>query len=185
MFEITKNHQDAYEYYINERMAYPGGDYDFTFEDRFLIYHAPLRHQTVYIAIDMKTGLSVEICSRKNGVYMEHEYTELIPDIFNAIKYTGDRRYKNVFAADPLKVIDSIFRIVLPSFGYTVREEQIKLCKQMFLGMTGKRVSICEAEVGTGKTLAYLLAGLCAKRYENSMFGGDNPVTMAVHKPTR
>ena len=73
MFEITKNHQDAYEYYINERMAYPGGDYDFTFEDRFLIYHAPLRHQTVYIAIDMKTGLSVEICSRKNGVYMEHE----------------------------------------------------------------------------------------------------------------
>lgn len=78
MFEITKNHQDAYEYYINERMAYPGGDYDFTFEDRFLIYHAPLRHQTVYIAIDMKTGLSVEICSRKNGVYMEHEYTELI-----------------------------------------------------------------------------------------------------------
>lgn len=180
MFEITKNHQDAYEYYINECMAYPGGDYDFTFEDRFLIYHAPLRHQTVYIAIDMKTGLSVEICSRKNGVYMEHEYTELIPDIFNAIKYTGDRRYKNVFAADPLKVIDSIFRIVLPSFGYTVREEQIKLCKQMFLGMTGKRVSICEAEVGTGKTLAYLLAGLCAKRYENSMFGGDNPVTITT-----
>lgn len=41
MFEITKNHQDAYEYCINERMAYPGGDYDFTFEDRFLIYHAP------------------------------------------------------------------------------------------------------------------------------------------------
>ena len=180
MFEITKNHQDAYEYYINERMAYPGGDYDFTFEDRFLIYHAPLRHQTVYIAIDMKTGLSVEICSRKNGVYMEHEYTELIPDIFNAIKYTGDRRYKNVFAADPLKVIDSIFRIVLPSFGYAVREEQIKLCKQMFLGMTGKRVSICEAEVGTGKTLAYLIAGLCAKRYENSMFGGDNPVTITT-----
>ena len=180
MFEITKNHQDAYEYYINERMAYPGGDYDFTFEDRFLIYHAPLRHQTVYIAIDMKTGLSVEICSRKDGVYMEHEYTELIPDIFNAIKYTGDRRYKNVFAADPLKVIDSIFRIVLPSFGYTVREEQIKLCKQMFLGMKGKRVSICEAEVGTGKTLAYLIAGLCAKRYENSMFGGDNPVTITT-----
>lgn len=180
MFEITKNHKDAYEYYINERMAYPGGDYDFTFEDRFLIYHAPLRHQTVYIAIDMKTGLSVEICSRKDGVYMEHEYTELIPDIFNAIKYTGDRRYKNVFAADPLKVIDSIFRIVLPSFGYTVREEQIKLCKQMFLGMTGKRVSICEAEVGTGKTLAYLIAGLCAKRYENSMFGGDNPVTITT-----
>ena len=180
MFEITKNHQDAYEYYINECMAYPGGDYDFTFEDRFLIYHAPLRHQTVYIAIDMKTGLSVEICSRKDGVYMEHEYTELIPDIFNAIKYTGDRRYKNVFAADPLKVIDSIFRIVLPSFGYTVREEQIKLCKQMFLGMKGKRVSICEAEVGTGKTLAYLIAGLCAKRYENSMFGGDNPVTITT-----
>lgn len=180
MFEITKNHQDAYEHYINERMAYPGGDYDFTFEDRFLIYHAPLRHQTVYIAIDMKTGLSVEICTRKDGVYMEHEYTELIPDIFNAIKYTGDRRYKNVFAADPLKVIDSIFRIVLPSFGYAVREEQIKLCKQMFLGMTGKRVSICEAEVGTGKTLAYLIAGLCAKRYENSMFGGDNPVTITT-----
>ena len=123
MFEITKNHQDAFEYYLNEQKAYPGGNYDFTFEDRFLIYHASLRHQTVYFAIDMKTGRTSEICSRKNGVYMEHEYTELIPDIFHAIKYTGDRRYENVFAADPLEVIDSIFRIVLPSFGYAVRED--------------------------------------------------------------
>ncbi len=180
MFEITRNHQDAFEYYLNERKAYPGGDYDFTFEDRFLIYHAPLRHQTVYFAIDMKTGLSSEVCSRKNGVYMEHEFKELIPDIFRAIKYTGDRRYKNVFATDPLEVIESIFRIVLPSFGYAVREEQIKLCRQMFLGMTGKRVSICEAEVGTGKSLAYLVAGLCAKRYENLMFKGDNPVTITT-----
>lgn len=180
MFEITRNHQDAFEYYLNERKAYPGGDYDFTFEDRFLIYHAPLRHQTVYFAIDMKTGLSSEVCSRKNGVYMEHEFKELIPAIFHAIKYTGDRRYKNVFATDPLEVIESIFRIVLPSFGYAVREEQIKLCRQMFLGMTGKRVSICEAEVGTGKSLAYLVAGLCAKRYENLMFKGDNPVTITT-----
>ncbi len=180
MFEITRNHQDAFEYYLNERKAYPGGVYDFTFEDRFLIYHAPLRNQIVYFAIDMKTGLSSEVISRKNGFYMEHEFKELIPNIFYATKYTGDRRYTNVFATDPLEVIESIFRVVLPSFGYAVREEQIKLCRQMFLGMTNKRASICEAEVGTGKSLAYLIAGLCAKRYENSMYHGNNPVTITT-----
>lgn len=68
MFEITRNHQDAFEYYLNERKAYPGGDYDFTFEDRFLIYHAPLRHQTVYFAIDMKTGLSSEVLRKQKNL---------------------------------------------------------------------------------------------------------------------
>ena len=39
MFEITREHDDALDYYKNERIAYPNAEYDFTFEGRFLIYH--------------------------------------------------------------------------------------------------------------------------------------------------
>ena len=40
MFEITYNDADALERYEEEKRAYPGAKYDFTFEKRFLVYHA-------------------------------------------------------------------------------------------------------------------------------------------------
>ena len=67
---------------------------------------------------------------------------------------------------DPIELIDSIFRVVLPKYGYAVREEQIRLAKQMFKGLTNDLVSINEAEVGTGKTLAFLVAALVASKKE-------------------
>lgn len=40
MFEINFNGQEILDYYKNERKAYKDGEYDFTFENRFLIYHS-------------------------------------------------------------------------------------------------------------------------------------------------
>ena len=53
MFEITYNDADALERYEKEKRAYPGAKYDFTFEKRFLVYHADMLHQIIYYAIDV------------------------------------------------------------------------------------------------------------------------------------
>ena len=164
MYEITRNDSDALDYYVSERMAYKNAEYDFTFEHRYLIYHVSMRNEIVYIALDMKTKLSSEVCHRKEGTYFESEYEDLIPLILFSIKYTGDTRHVQGYHAPAENLIERIFRSVLPKYGYAVREEQIVLCKKMYEGLMTKKASICEAEVGTGKSLAYLIAGFCAKR---------------------
>jgi len=163
MFEITHCDDERLDYYIYERIAYPKARYDFTFENRYLIYHAPVKHVWYYIALDMKTNLSSQILESKTPIDITDEMA-FVPKIYSAIKYTGDRRYLDVMIENPLDVIDSIFRIILPTYGYSIREEQIELCKTMYNGFKGHKISLCEAEVGTGKSLAYLIAAVVAKK---------------------
>ena len=128
MFEITYNDYDALDYYVNERMAYENAEYDFTFENRYLVYHAPLVGYCIYFVLDMKTGLSSEVLRVKKPLkFLNHR--DFLPHLYNAIKYTGDRRFVNPFTEDPLMTIDSIFRVALPNYGYRIREEQIELCQ--------------------------------------------------------
>lgn len=180
MFEIT-THDDEFrlEYYVNERKAYKGAIYDFTFEDRFLIYHVDEHGTIIYYAIDKLTDLSSEVTRTNGKVYPSHQYSSMIPHVLKAIRYTGDRRYigPNVFS--PLNLIDIIFRDMMPTAGYAVREEQINLCKQMYFGLLFRKISICEAEVGTGKSLAYLVAAYAAN-YEGQASGMASTVTIAT-----
>ena len=132
MFEITYSDSDIFEDYQTAGKANAGGTYDFTFESRYLIYHAALRREVNYIAIDMATGLASLVITKAPGnLYTEASYCKLIPHILYSVKYTGDVRYLNRFADNPMEVIDSIFRVVLPNNGYNIREEQISLAKQI------------------------------------------------------
>lgn len=180
MFEISYNDQDALEYYVGEKMAYKNAEYDFTFEKRYIVYHATLRRKIVYFAIDMQTKLSTEVCSRNDGTYFKHEYMKLIPDILYATKYDEGKSFTGFTAENLLETIDFIFRVVFPEYGYTIREEQINLCKKMFKGLTTKSVAICEAEVGTGKSLAYLIAAVCAKLYMKGNCLANQPITITT-----
>lgn len=180
MFEITRNHEDALEYFKSEQKAYPNGEYDFTFENRYLVYHCEERNEIVYIALDMSTGLSSEVTRGQERYQSDRDFLKLIPRILFAIKYTGDTRYHNRFADDPIAMIDLIFERILPEYGYAVRQEQIKLCKSIFIGLTKKTVAICEAEVGTGKSLAYLVAAVCAKYAHANTYGWNQPVTITT-----
>ena len=76
--------------------------------------------------------------------------------------------------------IDIVFRNILPKYGYAVREEQIRLSKTMFEGLTRKRVTLSEAEVGTGKTMAYLVASLAASLYDERYSMNGNPITIST-----
>ena len=76
----------------------------------------------------------------------------------------------------PKDEIDDIFHNVLSAFGFSVREEQIKLSQKMLEGFRKYKVSMNEAEVGTGKSLAYLVAAFVAKTRLN----GSGPITIAT-----
>ena len=56
------------------------------------------------------------------------------------------------------RIAEQIFREILPRHGMAVREEQIALCHEILDTLYNKEISLCEAGVGIGKTLAYLVA---------------------------
>ena len=60
--------------------------------------------------------------------------------------------------AESHRMAEQIFREILPRRGMAVREEQIALCHEVLDTLYNKEISLCEAGVGIGKTLAYLVA---------------------------
>lgn len=163
MYDISNCHQKSFNRFISERLIDPNSVYDFTFEDRYLVYHTPLQGDWVYYVLDVSTQRTSEALRSKKPLIMSNP-RDFIPHIYNAIKYTGDCRYVNNMAKNPLNIIDSIFRIVLAENGYTVREDQIELSKRIYKGLTGYPISLYEAEVGTGKSMAYLVAAVVARK---------------------
>ena len=181
MFEITYSDNEILENYQDCGKAYKKGIYDFTFEHRYIIFHVPLRNKIDYIALDMKSGLSSAVITKNPGdLYTKASYRKLIPHIFYSVKYSGDKRYLDTFIDKPYEIIDSIFRVVLPNNGYNIREEQIALAKKMYRGFTEKQVALCEAEVGTGKTLSYLVAAIVAKHHNNKVYAQNKPITITT-----
>lgn len=76
--------------------------------------------------------------------------------------------------------IDTVFRQILTAHGREEREGQIRLCHDMFDAMAGRKIVLCDAGVGIGKTDAYLVAAvLFDKRFPideriNDYYGTDN-----------
>ena len=60
--------------------------------------------------------------------------------------------------AESHRMVEQIFREILPRRGMAVREEQIALCHEVLDTLYNKEIFLCEAGVGIGKTLAYLVA---------------------------
>ena len=181
MFEITNQDGELLKEWIAQKKVYAGAVYDFTFENRFMIYHCNLVKKTVYIAADKTTGYGSEVVRRDlNDLYTPSEYQTMIYPILRSVKYTGDSRHLGTAYICPTALIDVIFREILPRCGYSAREEQISLCKEMYKGLNEKKVSLCEAEVGTGKTFAYLVASFLANQRWSTQYGIHFPVTVTT-----
>ena len=175
MFEITYK-----ENTINDSaLSNEGSRYDFTFENRFDIFHRPKGKLLEYIALDRTTGLTSWVTERKDPLEMS-EYPTIFPQILYSIKYTGDQRYKGAGAYPPVELIDIIFKVIMPQYGYTFREQQLEMAKSIFFGLGFRKVTLCEAEVGTGKTMAYLVAGFVAKLFDQSYTFMGYPVTITT-----
>ena len=175
MFEITYK-----ENTINDTaLSNEGSRYDFTFENRFDIFHRPKGKLLEYIALDQTTGLTSWVTERKDPLEVS-EYPTIFPQILYSIKYTGDQRYKGAGAYPPVELIDIIFKVIMPLYGYTFREQQLEMTKSIFFGLGYRKVTLCEAEVGTGKTMAYLVAGFVAKLFDQSYTFMGYPVTITT-----
>jgi ATP-dependent DNA helicase DinG len=180
MYEINYLDSDSFDCYKANQKLYRDGVYDFTFEERFIIYHNKIKDSIVYYAFDKTTNRSSRVTTEKNKIYTKDDYKAMVSKILKSIKYTGDTRHNSIYDFDPMKLIDTIFRTILPQNGYLIREEQIELSKNMYRGFTEKQVALSEAEVGTGKTLAYLVAAFAAKIHYEAKYNLVNPITIST-----
>jgi ATP-dependent DNA helicase DinG len=74
------------------------------------------------------------------------------------------QREQTIFAEDKEEtLIKNIFKNVMPEYGYSVRKNQIDLAVSMYHSLKKSNIALCEAEVGTGKTFAYLLSAIIFK----------------------
>jgi ATP-dependent DNA helicase DinG len=123
----------------------------------------------VYTAVDLAIG-KAEILSRRKLQLSEDRYPDMAKKI-SASPIRGDSRFtidkKPGDRPDSARLTETarrIFTDILPLHGYTLREKQLELAEHI-LDVIGRRgISLAESEVGTGKTHAYLIAALLAKR---------------------
>lgn len=175
MFEITYEENEFW----NHAHENEGTHYDFTFENRYDIFHRPRGKVFEYIALDRTTGKSSCVLERKTPMEAS-EYPDITPQILYAIKYTGDPRYKGAGSYSAMDLMDIIFKVLMPKHGYSFREQQYEMAYSILDGLNHKKVTLCEAEVGTGKTMAYLAAGFVAKLFDKSYSFMGYPVTITT-----
>ena len=138
MFEFTYTDKNLLEELVTARKAYKGADYDFTYEGRFLVYHAYLQCYAAYIAIDLKTNYASKVVDRKVGEeYKRNEYGKLIPLLYKSLRYTSNVTINSEIKLKPFEAVEDIFRNILPSNGYEISEEQIALSKCITAALLG------------------------------------------------
>jgi len=78
--------------------------------------------------------------------------------------YYSRNREDHSSKPDLYEISKHIFTEVLPLHGYGLRERQMELAEHILDVIGHRGITLAESEVGTGKTHAYLIAGLLAKR---------------------
>ena len=175
MFEITYKEKE----FLKSSQATMGAVYDFTFGNRYDIFHRPIGKAFVYIALDRTTGKTSWVLERKTPMDAS-EYPDITPQILYSIKYTGDPRYKGTNSYSAMELMEIIFKVLMPKHSYSFREQQYEMALSIFHGLNCRKVTLCEAEVGTGKTMAYLVAGFLAKLFDKSYSFMGYPVTITT-----
>ncbi|XCH80347.1 MAG: ATP-dependent DNA helicase [Candidatus Dehalobacter alkaniphilus] len=159
MFDITTRDYSILEKYILAGRIKADSSYFFTLDGRYIVYFRFSGKRFTYSVLNYATEKSV-VLAVSRIILSEADYPGLIKKILHC------KVYQFVLPAQPQILIEAIFRQLLPEYGYTVRDKQIELSVMMFESMRHKKVALCEAEVGTGKTLAYLVAAIVYGLYE-------------------
>jgi len=81
-------------------------------------------------------------------------------------------------------LLNHIFTKTLPEYKYKFRENQFDLANDILKALQGIKIAICEANVGIGKTHAYILATIVHKLFNNNFIKIRNayPVTNDFYK---
>jgi len=159
MFDITTRDYSILEKYILAGRIKADSSYFFTLDGRYIVYFRFSGKRFTYSVLNYATEKSVLLATSRT-VLSEADYPGLVKKILHC------KVYQFVLPPQPQILIEAIFRQLLPEYGYVVREKQLELSMMMFESMRHKKVALCEAEVGTGKTLAYLVAAIVYGLYE-------------------
>jgi ATP-dependent DNA helicase DinG len=134
--------------------------------------------QHVYTAANLTTGKTAIISFRKKKLQeISHEEMKAkiaASEISGENLFFAERLPEEVQRREPRKekppklniskTMHHIFKDILPQHGYSLRERQVELAEHILDVIERKGVTLAESEVGTGKTHAYLIARLLAKR---------------------
>lgn len=124
-----------------------------------------------YDIINLETGKAMRLFTQKLQITPD-TYDKVVlkikdSDIAGNSRYCIDRdkfTKSNVTKEDLEQTLSHVFQTVLPKHGYNIREEQISLSSHMMDHLHAHNITLSEAGVGTGKSLAYLVAAALIKR---------------------
>ena len=94
MSMITYEDGEKFASIKEQGKAYPDGEYDFTFDDRFVIYHYACGSELRYVVLDTNTDYGSEVkCVSKENKAEKDDYENMLHDVLRALKYTGIAKY--------------------------------------------------------------------------------------------
>ena len=123
----------------------------------------------IYTAVNLKSGKR-EVISRSTTPLTTSGTEAMVEKIrvsgvADAEQLDADKPFGDKMDREKCReMLITIFREILPQHGYTTREEQITLAETILTSISRRHILLAEAEVGTGKTLAYLIPAIIAKR---------------------
>jgi len=123
----------------------------------------------IYIVVNLETNKRVMLGRRKTPLSSKdiEKTVERIrlSGVAGAARLEADRPYEARITYEKCReILSSVFKDILPDYGYTIRDEQIALADSILKTIYDRKTALAEAEVGTGKTHAYLIAAILAKR---------------------
>jgi ATP-dependent DNA helicase DinG len=123
----------------------------------------------IYKAVNLETNKSLTLGRRKTPLSpkdIEKTVERIrLSNIAGAARLDADRPYEVQITYEKCnEILYALFKDILPDYGYAIRKEQIALSDGILKTIFDRKTALAEAEVGTGKTLAYLAAAILAKR---------------------
>ena len=159
MFEIKTTDEDIMQQYLRKKGIKNEFRYLFTFDENYIFMVKENKSINTYCAICVMKNCSVTVLKSKQ------DCSESIKKkLIDKLMATND--YQVTLPEKPQEMIDYIFIKLMAENGFSIRENQIELSKMMYEGIKKNHIAICEAEVGTGKTYAYIIACIVYALYE-------------------
>lgn len=110
-----------------------------------------------YYAVNLNSLKKKCLSKRKNKI-TEEFYEKLAQKTEKLDINKNDMTTKTTRYDRANNLLRHIFSYILPTEGFSFRKNQLDLATEMLNGLETKNVALMEAEVGTGKTHAYIIA---------------------------
>jgi len=122
-----------------------------------------------YTAVNLTTG-KTEVLIHKASPLAPEDIEALVEKlrcslVAGAGRFQADMPVRERISLHKAReILYVIFKKILPEYGFAILKEQISLAEQILSEISQRKAILAEAAVGTGKTLAYLVPAIIAKR---------------------